>query len=745
MRNRWEMGAAALGLAAVLSISGFGGEVLAVSGHSGETLKVSGSSGEALAVSGRGREALAVSGGSGEELAVSGRSGEILAASSRGGATLVASIGNSGMKSGQSREKLYGIGSTSKVIVSAAVMKLDGEGKLSLDEPLIRYLPEFEMEDPRYVRITPRMLLNHSSGLQGGTLTNSMLLGDSDTYNHDTLLQKLKTQRLKADPGEFSTYCNDGFTLAELLVERVSGMSFTEYIEHEFAVPLGLENFATPQTPDILKRAAAVYDTQTGEPLPPEMANVIGSGGVYASAVDLCRFSRLFMRDQGAAAGILPQQAAREMEESSYEEAVNPEHIDSTLSYGLGWDSVDTYPFSRYGIKALVKGGDTTFYHSSLTVLPEENASCAVVTSGGSSMAAQLAAQEILMEYLEETGRIVREPEDMAAGGESEAAGEIPEELMACGGLYAGSGLLSLTMGSDGTLTLENRGTKRDKRQVYTYRDDGRFYSTNGNYMDMSGQLVRSSDGRTGKTFLEFKRGEDGINRLMAGTFETYPKLGNTAVYLPVAEQLTEGQRKEDIKETEVPEMWKEQNEKEFYLVSEKSTSSFYLSHFMAEPLVGEESAGYLTFDANELRMADITSEDEARFFQKLPGQAGRDLSDYHIGLRDGNVYLENESYRFIRGDGAGILKAGGQPIVIGKDGDTRWFTFGKEQEGRPVSIKKPDSGAWYVYDHSGKTMRCVASSWLIGDGESFLLPAKGLIAFAGEAGDEFVIMPAVQ
>lgn len=706
MRNRWKMGAAALGLAAVLSISGFGGE--------------------ALAVSGRGRE------------------------------ELVTSAGNSGMKSGQSREKLYGIGSTSKVIVTAAVMKLDGEGKLSLDEPLIRYLPEFEMEDPRYVRITPRMLLNHSSGLQGGTLTNSMLLGDSDTYSHDTLLQKLKTQRLKADPGEFSTYCNDGFSLAELLVERVSGMSFTEYINHEFALPLGLENFATPQTPDILKRAAAVYDTQTGEALPPEMANVIGSGGVYATAVDLCRFSNLFMRDQGTAAGILPQQAAREMEESSYEEAVNPEHIDSTLSYGLGWDSVDTYPFSRYGIKALVKGGDTTFYHSSLTVLPEENASCAVVTSGGSSAAAQLAVQEILMEYLEETGRIVRGPEDMTDGRETEDAGGIPEELMACGGLYAGSGLLSLTMGSDGTLTLENRGTKRNKRQVYTYRDDGRFYSTNGNYMDMSGQLVRSSNGRTGKTFLEFRRGEDGINRLMAGTFETYPKLGNTAVYLPVAEQLTEGRssektaeaeraEKEDTKKTEVPEMWKEQNKKEFYLVSEKSTSSFYLSHFMAEPLVGEEPAGYLTFDDNELRMAAITSEDEARFFQKIPGQAGRDLSDYRIELRDGNVYLENESYRFIREDGAEILAVGGQPIVIGKDGDTRWSTFGKEQEGRPVAIKKPDSGAWYVYDHSGKTMKCVASSWLIGDGESFLLPAKGLIAFAGEAGDEFEITPAVQ
>ncbi len=44
------------------------------------------------------------------------------------------------------------------------------------------------------------------------------------------LLQQLSNQNLKADPGAFSVYCNDGFTLAEILVERFSGMSFTEFL-----------------------------------------------------------------------------------------------------------------------------------------------------------------------------------------------------------------------------------------------------------------------------------------------------------------------------------------------------------------------------------------------------------------------------------------------------------------------------------------------------------------------------------
>ena len=82
------------------------------------------------------------------------------------------------------------------------------------------------------------MLLNHSSGLQGSTLGNAFLFNDNDTYAHDTLLQQLSNQNLKADPGAFSVYCNDGFTLAEILVERVSGMSFTEFLHQNFTEPL---------------------------------------------------------------------------------------------------------------------------------------------------------------------------------------------------------------------------------------------------------------------------------------------------------------------------------------------------------------------------------------------------------------------------------------------------------------------------------------------------------------------------
>lgn len=144
-------------------------------------------------------------------------------------------------------DTLYGIGSVSKVFTAASVMRLADEGLVNLDESLTLYIPDFQMADERYRDITPRMLLNHSSGLMGMTDNNAFLMGDNDTYHHDNFLRLLQAQALKHPPGEVSIYCNDGYTLAEILVERVSGMSFTEFMEDRFFEPLDIHSIQTPQ------------------------------------------------------------------------------------------------------------------------------------------------------------------------------------------------------------------------------------------------------------------------------------------------------------------------------------------------------------------------------------------------------------------------------------------------------------------------------------------------------------------
>ena len=118
------------------------------------------------------------------------------------------------------------VGSVSKMFVTAAAMQLADQGKLDLDAPVTEYLPEFRTADPRYREITVRMLMNHRSGLMGSCYSDDILLDDSSTAAHDGLLRQLSGERLKADPGAYSSYCNDGFALLELVVEAVSGARF---------------------------------------------------------------------------------------------------------------------------------------------------------------------------------------------------------------------------------------------------------------------------------------------------------------------------------------------------------------------------------------------------------------------------------------------------------------------------------------------------------------------------------------
>lgn len=625
---------------------------------------------------------------------------------------------------------MYGIGSTSKVVTAAAVMRLADEGKLDLKKPLITYIPEFEMADERYRRITPEMLLDHSSGLPGSTLNNAMLLGDNDTENHDMLLARLKKQRLKSDPGDIQVYCNDGFTLAEILVERVTGLSFTEYIDREFSKNLGLTQFKTPQSGNLSGRLAKIYDEGTGEELPPEHANVIGSGGIYATAMDVCRFSEIFMKNRAGNAGLLSDGALLAMETSRYNEEINPNGYDTTLSYGLGWDSVETYPFSRYGIKALVKGGDTNFYHGSLTVLPEENISCAVLTSGGSSTLNQLAVQEIVMTYLDEVQRIERGDEESVSHG-----GEAGLNLAERSGWYAGSDLLKLSVSGEGEMTVASEGSGRRRKQVYRLGEDGGFYSTDGSYISASGELSKGSGGRIGRTRLSFQKGKKGREYLMAESMEVYPGLGRVATYLPVGTRYTG-----NVPAETAVSAWKALDGQEYYLLSEKYTSSAWLKRFMVKPLLLDEPRGILSFENLELRMAEVTDEAHARFFTEVPGQAGRDLNDYTRTEENGKQYLESGSYRYIAAADAEAFPDADSERTIGADGKAVWFTTGDRNQKRPVIIEKPENGAWYVYDHTGRDMKCVSSSWTLSEDRPFYLPEDGRVVLVGEAGAAFTI-----
>jgi len=601
-------------------------------------------------------------------------------------------------------DPMYGIGSTSKMFTTVAVMKLVDEGKIDLDQPLTTYIPDFKMKDERYKQITPRMLLNHSSGLNGSTLINGFLFDDNDTSGYDNLLKQLEVQRLKADPGAFSVYCNDGFTLAEILVERVSGMDFTDFIHKYITSPLDMKNTKTPQDDVDHTQLAGVYSPAYQGQLPRDTVNFIGTGGIYSTAEDLALFSQIFT---GNASGLLSEKSVTATAKPEYKNGMWPNEADSSIAYGLGWDSVNLFPFNDYGIQALTKGGDTQLSHASLVVLPEQKLSVAILSSGGSSSLNQLMANEILLSVLQEKG-IIKELKPAKSFGEPVKA-DMPANVMEHAGIYGTAGqLVKLDVSKDGELSLSSVMVPDAPVQKFTYTADGSFVSADGS------------------TKVSFVTEDNGRTYFWVRAYAAVPGLGQLAMSEYQAEKLEPNELSSDVAKA-----WEAREGKSYFLVSEKYTSQVYL---MATPVAQiatfKELPGYLL-------SSKITGANEALNVLNIPTLMGRDTMDFHFYKENGVEYLEAAGSLFVSQDIFKPLYAGQKSKTkIQENGHTKWYTVPEQAVGKTITVKMPEAGSFAVYDATGA---CVNFTVVSGVNE-MVLPANAIIAFIGDPGSQFEI-----
>lgn len=593
-------------------------------------------------------------------------------------------------------ENLFGIGSTSKMFTTAAMMRLADQGKVDLDCPVTDYIPEFTMADERYQDITVRMLLNHSSGLMGSTYGNGFLFDDADTQAHDTLLADLATQTLKADPGAFSVYCNDGFTLAEIVIERVSGMSFTDFIHQEITGPLGMAHTKTMQ--DDFDRSSIVRTYNPYAPdqeTPTDAVNIIGTGGVYATAEDLCRFAQIFTGE----ADVLTD-ASREA--TFHKEYADGQWLDvenNTVGYGLGWDSVDLYPFNLYGIQAVTKGGDTLLMHNSLIVLPEYGLSAAVSSSGGSSAYCQMLATSLLLDQLEEKGIITERLSALDSFTPAEQTA-LDADVKQYEGLYGDStSLMRLTMDDAGTLTLTNAYAPT---QAQTY-----IYCGNGLFKHETGALELRFTEQNGRTYLTY-RGYSAIDGLCDVVSETY--------YL---EKLPENAVTDEMQTA-----WAAREGKAYVSVTDKASSQLYMSGL---PMLGIGTVdGYLLSNP-------LTSGSRADVAIQIPMMGGRDTSPFVFETIDGAEYVHYTDGLYMDISAVPDIYTGTQShLTIQPNGYNRWYNLPEVLDGKTMSIQGSESTGFVVFNAAGQTIN---QSAVTGDTQ-VILPGGGAIVFCGDAGD---------
>ena len=138
---------------------------------------------------------------------------------------------------------VIGVGSLTKSFTALAVMKLVEKGKLDLNAPVIKYLPWFHTANKEQSdKITVRMLLNNTSGLYAPNTTPSYDLSEAAI---ETFVRNLSAIYLFKEPGNSYEYSNAGFIVAGLVISKVSGVSYTSFLEKEIFKPLGMVHTTT--------------------------------------------------------------------------------------------------------------------------------------------------------------------------------------------------------------------------------------------------------------------------------------------------------------------------------------------------------------------------------------------------------------------------------------------------------------------------------------------------------------------
>src|SRR5690606_33159641 len=222
----------------------------------------------------------------------------------------------------------YRLASVSKQFTAAAVLLLAQDGKLSIDDPVRRWLPSLP---PSADAITLRHMLSHTSGL----VDYEDLMGDAgqgQTRDAGVLDLLEKQDRLYFPAGSAYRYSNGAYALLALIVEKASGLDYPAFLEQRIFEPLGMHDTIAYVAggPEVSNRAwgYSLVDGAWQRTDQSTTSAVLGDGGIYSSIDDLARWDAALYDDR------LLSDASRALAFSP-QARVTDEPYDA--AYGFGW------------------------------------------------------------------------------------------------------------------------------------------------------------------------------------------------------------------------------------------------------------------------------------------------------------------------------------------------------------------------------------------------------------------------
>lgn len=233
----------------------------------------------------------------------------------------------------------FQLASVTKIFTSTAVLQLRDAGKLGLDDPFVKYFPEFP-----YPRMTIRQLLSHTSGLPDFQIFEDPVEKDpARVFSNEDIIPALRAWKkpLPFQPGDGWSYSNPGYCLLASLVEKLSGVQFEAYVRRHIFEPAKMSDsyFETDQLARLDGKRAAeqtyrlLFDKELQAVRAEKWKSFKGNGGIISTTGDLLKFDRALY-------------AGTYLKRSTLDEAFTPAKLNNgtnvktdTLGafYGLGW------------------------------------------------------------------------------------------------------------------------------------------------------------------------------------------------------------------------------------------------------------------------------------------------------------------------------------------------------------------------------------------------------------------------
>ena len=272
---------------------------------------------------------------------------------------------------------VYRIGSVTKQFTAAAVMKLVEEGKVALDDPMTKYFPDYPVGE---FHITVGQLLDHTSGIKGYTEMPTFWEQGRLDLSHEQMIELFSAEPFEFEPGDRYQYSNSGYYLAGLLIEKVSGNTYAEFLGDTFFRPLGMRESHYLYNDPIVPNRAEGYRVEDGVVLNDEPLSMLlpfSAGSLGSSVLDLVRWTTALGTGDVVAPDSLKAMTTRRRLPGGEE-----------IGYALGLQVGE-----MAGHRKISHGGGINGFLSQLSWYPEDELVVAVLSNSTSAEPAALEAR----------------------------------------------------------------------------------------------------------------------------------------------------------------------------------------------------------------------------------------------------------------------------------------------------------------------------------------------------------------